>query len=157
MIEFSEFSSFPKIPYSLFRSVFKILGLAFILLFSLLVIYAYSQEGGKRGSAQGRKTILDFKDELKLNDRQVKEIEKLLQVYFKKEQEMLGKIREKETKLTKMLNSGGDIKEVKKLAREIYCLRGELRAEELETAKKIDGVLSEEQRKRWKEIRLGRR
>jgi len=131
--------------------------LAFILLFSLLVIYAYSQEGGKRGSAQGRKTILDFKDELKLNDRQVKEIEKLLQVYFKKEQEMLGKIREKETKLTKMLNSGGDIKEVKKLAREIYCLRGELWAEELETAKKIDGVLNEEQRKKWREIRLGRK
>jgi len=80
-----------------------------------------------------------------------------LQVYFKKEQEMLGKIREKETKLTEMLNSDGDIKEVKKLAREIYCLRGELRAEELETAKKIDGILNEEQRKRWKEIRLGRR
>jgi len=123
----------------------------------LFPLASFSQQAPQGEFQVVRKTILDFKQELKLTEKQVKEIEKLLQVYFKKEQEMLGKIREKETKLTEMLNSDGDIKEVKKLAREIYCLRGELRAEELETAKKIDGILNEEQRKRWKEIRLGRR
>ena len=80
-----------------------------------------------------------------------------MQEYFKKEKEFVDKIKEKEAKLNQMLNSGSDIKEIKKLAKEIYCLRGELWGEELETAKKIDGVLNDEQRKKWKEIRLGKK
>ena len=142
------------------KIIFMFKTLSLLIIFGIIFLFPLnliSQQISQQQPQVTRKTILDFKQELKLTEKQVKEIEKLLQVYFKKEQEMLGKIREKETKLTEMLNSDGDIKEVKKLAREIYCHRGELWAEELETAKKIDGVLSEEQRKRWKEIRLGRR
>jgi hypothetical protein len=104
-----------------------------------------------------RKTILDFKDELKLSEKQVKDIEKLLQGYFKKEKEFADKIRERERRLNELLSHGGEMKEVKKLAKEIYCLRGELWAEELETAKKIDDMLNDEQKRRWRELRVGRR
>ena len=158
MIEFSKISSILKNSLFLSKSLFKTFGLVLILVISL-VINVYSQEGAKGagGSVQGRKTILDFKQELKLNEKQVKEIEKFLQEYFKKEKEFVDKIKEKEAKLNQMLDSGSDIKEVKKLAKEIYCLRGELWGEELETAKKIDGVLNDEQKKKWREIRLGRR
>jgi hypothetical protein len=104
-----------------------------------------------------RKTILDFKDELKLSEKQVKDIEKLLQVYFKKEKEFADKIRERERRLNELLSQGGEMREVKKLAKEIYCLRGELWAEELDTAKKIDDMLNDEQKRKWRELRVGKR
>jgi hypothetical protein len=104
-----------------------------------------------------RKTILDFKDELKLSEKQVKDIEKLLQGYFKKEKEFADKIREREWRLNELLSQGGEMKEVKKLAKEIHCLRGELWGEELETAKKIDDMLNDEQKRKWRELRVGRR
>jgi uncharacterized protein YoxC len=129
-----------------------------ILFFVFLFPFASFSQQPPQGEPQVvRKTILDFKEELKLNEKQVKEIEKFLQEYFKKEKEFVDKIKEKEAKLNQMLNSGSDIKEVKKLAKEIYCLRGELWGEELETAKKIDGVLNDEQKKKWREIRLGKK
>ena len=158
MIEFSKISLILKNSLFLLKSLFKTFGLVLILVISL-VINVYSQEGAKGagGGVQGRRTILDFKQELKLNEKQIKEIEKFLQEYFKKEKEFVDKIKEKEAKLNQMLNSGSDIKEVKKLAKEIYCLRGELWGEELETAKKIDGVLNDEQKKKWREIRLGKK
>jgi len=154
VVEFLKFESYSKI--SSFMSTVKDIVLAFVLALSL-VVYANSQEVVKGGVPQGRKTILDFKEELKLNEKQVKEIERYLQGFFKKEQELSSKMREKEVRFKEMLNREGDIKEIKKLVREIHCLRGELIAEELETGKKIDGVLNEEQRKKWREIRLGRR
>jgi len=104
-----------------------------------------------------RKTILDFKDELKLSEKQVKDIEKLLQGYFKKEKEFADKIRERERRLNELLSHGGEMREVKKLAKELYCLRGELWAEELETAKKIDDTLNDEQKRKWRELRVGKR
>ena len=104
-----------------------------------------------------RKTILDFKDELKLSEKQVKDIEKLLQVYFKKEKEFADKIRERERRLNELLSHGGEMREVKKLAKELYCLRGELWAEELETAKKIENMLNDEQKRKWRELRVGKR
>ena len=136
----------------LFSTIIIILSFVFLFPFA-----SFSQQPPQGEPQVVRKTILDFKDELKLNEKQVKETEKFLQEYFKKEKEFVDKIKEKEAKLNQMLNSGSDIKEVKKLAKEIYCLRGELWGEELETAKKIDGVLNDEQRKKWKEIRLGKK
>ncbi|WP_240702785.1 Spy/CpxP family protein refolding chaperone [Thermodesulfobacterium sp. TA1] len=157
MIGFLKFDFYFKISSFISTiSTIRNIVLAFVLALSL-VVYAYSQEVVKGGVPQARKTILDFKEELKLNEKQVKEIEKYLQGFFKKEQELSSKIREKEARFKEMLNSDWDIKEIKKLVKEIHCLRGELIAEELETGKKIDGVLNEEQRKKWREIRIGRR
>jgi hypothetical protein len=141
-----------------FRYFFIVYIITFLLLaFSPLFAQTQPQPKEQTQPQIQRKTILDFKDELKLSEKQVKDIEKLLQGYFKKEKEFADKIRERERRLNELLSHGGEMKEVKKLAKEIYCLRGELWAEELETAKKIDDMLNDEQKRRWRELRVGRR
>jgi hypothetical protein len=140
------------------RYFFIVYIITFLLLgFSPLFAQAQPQPKAQAQPQIQRKTILDFKDELKLSEKQVKNIERLLQVYFKKEKEFADKIRERERRLNELLSQGGEMKEVKKLAKEIYCLRGELWGEELETAKKIEDMLNDEQKRKWRELRVGRR
>ena len=137
--------------------IIAILSLVISLFFFDLYAQAQNQPQVQAQPQIQRKTILDFKDELKLSEKQVKDIEKLLQVYFKKEKEFADKIRERERRLNELLSQGGEMKEVKRLAKEIYCLRGELWAEELETAKKIEDMLNDEQKRKWRELRVGRK
>ena len=140
------------------KSIIAILSLI-ISLFFLFDLYAQTQPQPKEQTQPQiqRKTILDFKDELKLSEMQVRDIEKLLQGYFKKEEEVSDKIRDRERRFNELLSQGGEMREVKKLAKELYCLRGELRAEELDTAKKIEDMLNDEQKRKWREPRVGRR
>ena len=137
--------------------IIAILSLVISLFFFDLYAQAQNQSQVQAQPQIQRKTILDFKDELKLSEKQFKDIEKLLQVYFKKEKEFADKIREKERRLNELLSQGGEMKEVKRLAKEIYCLRGELWGEELETAKKIEDMLNDEQKRKWRELRVGRK
>jgi len=140
------------------RYFFIVYIITFLLLgFSPLFAQAQPQPKAQAQPQIQRKTILDFKDELKLSEKQVKDIERLLQVYFKKEKEFADKIRERERRLNELLSQGGEMKEVKRLAKEIYCLRGELWGEELETAKKIEDMLNDEQKRKWRELRVRRR
>jgi len=140
------------------RYFFIVYIITFLLLgFSPLFAQAQPQPKAQAQPQIQRKTILDFKDELKLSEKQVKDIERLLQVYFKKEKEFADKIRERERRLNELLSQGGEMKEVKRLAKEIYCLRGELWGEELETAKKIEDMLNDEQKRKWRDLRVGRR
>lgn len=115
----------------------------------------YAEEQRKITTPQ-RQTILDFKVELNLNENQIKEIEKLLSNFKKKEAEFIKEIQKHDRQLKELLQKEGDINEIKKEVKEIYKLRGELVAEELETARKIDGVLTAEQKQKWKEIRVGK-
>lgn len=115
----------------------------------------YAEEQRKITTPQ-RQTILDFKVELNLNENQIKEIEKLLSNFKKKEAEFIKEIQKHDLQLKELLQKEGDINEIKKEVREIYKLRGELVAEELETARKIDGLLTAEQKQKWKEIRVGK-
>lgn len=115
----------------------------------------YAEEQRKITTPQ-RQTILDFKVELNLNENQIKDIEKLLSNFKKKEAEFIKEIQKHDRQLKELLQKEGDINEIKKEVREIYKLRGELVAEELETARKIDGVLTAEQKQKWKEIRAGK-
>lgn len=113
----------------------------------------YAEEQRKITTPQ-RQTILDFKVELNLNENQIKDIEKLLSNFKKKEAEFIKEIQKHDRQLKELLQKEGDINEIKKEVKEIYKLRGELVAEELETARKIDGLLTAEQKQKWKEIRV---
>jgi len=155
VIEFFKFSSFSKNFTLLFQGqLFKIFGLVFILVF-ILVIYAYSQEGVKRGSAQGRKTILDFKDELKLNEEQVKSIKKIIDEFEVKNEGLFQKVSVLDKELKELLEKEGELSEIRKKIREIFSLRAEMIFNEIEAGRKIDKVLNKEQKERWKQIRRG--
>jgi hypothetical protein len=72
-----------KIPM---KFIIAILSLIISLFFSDLYAQTQPQPQPKEQTQPQiqRKTILDFKDELKLSEKQVKDIEKLLQGYFKR-------------------------------------------------------------------------
>ncbi|AEH22788.1 hypothetical protein TOPB45_0686 [Thermodesulfobacterium geofontis OPF15] len=154
MTEFSKISSILKNSLFLSKSLFKTFGLVLILVISL-VINAYSQEGGKGagGSVQGRKTILDFKQELKLTEDQVKSIKKIIDEFETKNRPLLEKLIALDKELKELLEKEGDLGEIKKRIKEIYSLRAEMVINEIEAGRKIDKILNKEQKEKWKQIR----
>jgi len=154
LIEFSKISSILKNSLFLSRSLFKTFGLVLILVISL-VINAYSQEGAKGagGSVQGRKTILDFKQELKLTEDQVKSIKKIIDEFETKNRPLLEKLIALDKELKELLEKEGDLGEIKKRIKEIYSLRAEMVINEIEAGRKIDKILNKEQKEKWKQIR----
>ncbi|MCM8830207.1 MAG: Spy/CpxP family protein refolding chaperone [Candidatus Omnitrophica bacterium] len=125
----------------------------FVIVFVLTSVNIFSQ--GSSGQTQEKKTILDYKAEVGLTEKQVKEIGKLITDYEKRVSGNLEKIKEKDKELKDLLASEGDIKEIGKLVREIYRLRGEIVVDALETGRKIDQMLTKEQKAKWKEIKAG--
>ena len=154
MIEFSKISSILKNSLFLSKSLFKTFGLVLILVISL-VINVYSQEGGKGagGGVQGRRTILDFKQELKLTEDQVKSIKKIIDEFETKNRPLLEKLIALDKELKELLEKEGDLGEIKKRIKEIYNLRAEMIFNEIEAGRKIDKVLNKEQKEKWKQIR----
>jgi Spy/CpxP family protein refolding chaperone len=120
-----------------------------------LVINVYSQEGAKGagGSVQGRKTILDFKQELKLTEDQVKSIKKIIDEFETKNRPLLEKLIALDKELKELLEKEGDLGEIKKRIKEIYNLRAEMVINEIEAGRKIDKILNKEQKEKWKQIR----
>lgn len=137
-----------------FKKFFSKIIVVSLILMIFPFFYSFAQEGNLKQDTVKRQTILDFKDELNLSEKQIKEIEKLLAEFKSKESETVKRIQQHDKSLKQLLQSEGDIKEIKREVREIYRLRGELVAEELETARKIEGHLTEEQKKKWREIRI---
>ncbi len=135
----------------------KSINIIFIPILSIFLLFSFYEsihaEEPKKEQAPKRQTILDFKDELKLSNTQVKEIENLLTEFKKRQTDAAKEIRKHDAKLRELLQKDGDIAEIRKEVKEIYRLRGEMVIDELETARKIDGVLNPEQKKKWKEIR----
>ena len=154
MIEFSKISSILKNSLFLSRSLLKTFGLVLILVISL-VINVYSQEGAKGagGGVQGRRTILDFKQELKLTEDQVKSIKKIIDEFEMKNRPLLEKLIALDKELKELLEKEGDLGEIKKRIKEIYNLRAEMIFNEIEAGRKIDKVLNKEQKEKWKQIR----
>jgi Spy/CpxP family protein refolding chaperone len=154
LIEFSKISSILKNSLFLSRSLLKTFGLVLILVISL-VINVYSQEGAKGagGGVQGRKTILDFKQELKLTEDQVKSIKKIIDEFETKNRPLLEKLIALDKELKELLEKEGDLGEIKKRIKEIYNLRAEMIFNEIEAGRKIDKVLNKEQKEKWKQIR----
>ena len=154
MTEFSKISSIFKNSLFLSRSLFKTFGLVLILVISL-VINVYSQEGAKGagGGVQGRRTILDFKQELKLTEDQVKSIKKIIDEFETKNRPLLEKLIALDKELKELLEKEGDLGEIKKRIKEIYSLRAEMVINEIEAGRKIDKILNKEQKEKWKQIR----
>ena len=106
-----------------------------------------------------RKAILDYRDELKLSDEQVEEIKAYLFDLGKKVRELRGKLVLVNREVRALLREGAkrrgslDLDKVKKKIREAFEIRAEMAIAEIETAEKINGVLTPKQFEKWKEIR----
>jgi len=122
----------------------------FVFVLSFLLIspfFSYAQK-----AATTPKTVLDFKDELKLSDSQAKEIRAIIADFEKKVEELQKKLVFFKNEATGLLKKDGDFKDVKKNVKGYHDTMAELEIANLEAGRKIRQALTAEQFKMWKEI-----
>jgi Spy/CpxP family protein refolding chaperone len=131
--------------------------LSLIISLFLFDLYAQAQPQPKAQAQPQiqRKTILDFKDELKLTEDQVKSIKKIIDEFEGKNRPLLEKLIALDKELKELLEKEGDLGEIRKRIKEIYSIRADMVINEIETGRKIDKVLNKEQKEKWKQIRRG--
>jgi len=143
--------------YLRISSWYKVFVISFLLLFSTKGfsedVKSTSNNTSSKTIPVVRQTILDYKTEVGLTDKQAKDIEKLITDFQKREKENRDKIATQDKKVKELLANEGDMKEIAKGIREIYRLRGEMLIDDIETGRKIDNCLTKEQKDKWKEIR----
>jgi len=143
--------------YLRISSWYKVFVISFLLLFSTKGfsedVKSTSNNPPTKTIPVVRQTILDYKTEVGLTDKQAKDIEKLISDFQKREKENRDKIATQDKKVKELLANEGDMKEIAKGIREIYRLRGEMLIDDIETGRKIDNCLTKEQKDKWKEIR----
>lgn len=100
------------------------------------------------------KGILDYSKELGLSQKQVEAIRNAINSFEAKARENISKQQAIANELNNLLkNENFNMDLVAKKIREIYQLRADLDIANIETARKINSILTPEQRKKWQEIR----
>ncbi|MEM3688208.1 Spy/CpxP family protein refolding chaperone, partial [Saccharolobus sp.] len=102
-----------------------------------------------------RKTILDFKEELKLTKEQEEKIRKIISEFEQKVRQINERAVKVDREIGELLEKDAEMKEIEKKVKELFSLRAEAVIEELKAGRAIDKLLNEEQRKKWREIRRG--
>jgi hypothetical protein len=131
--------------------IIAILSLVISLFFSDLYAQSQPQPQVQAQPQIQRKTILDFKDELKLSEAQVKSIKTIIDELEKKNRTLMDKFLVLDKELKELLEKEGDLGRIK----EIFSIRAEMIFNEIEAGRKIDKVLNKEQKEKWKQIRRG--
>jgi len=101
-----------------------------------------------------RKTVLAYKDELKLTDAQVGKVKAILGEFDESSKATYGKAAEVDGEARKLLESNGDINEIGNKIKDSFALQAQLVINEIVAGRKIDAVLTPEQAKQWKDIRI---
>ncbi len=107
-------------------------------------------EGDK--SKQKLKTIVDYKTELGLSDEQVNGISTTLKDFQTRVVELKKQLKESEEGFAKMLAEQAPLAQVKQQLRSSADLRFQLRYLDVVTARRVEGILSQEQLKKWRDI-----
>ena len=107
---------------------------------------------GQQQQQQAGKTIFDYKAELTLTDDQVKKIKEDLADLDKEVRVFRARLTLLDVDLQKLMEKEGDMTEIKKKVTEAYEIQASIKIADLETARKINGVLKPEQLRKWREI-----
>ncbi len=134
------------------RKIFYLIFL-FFNIFNLFTSLCFGQSNQTQIRA---KTILDFKGELSLTEDQVQKIRKIIDDFEKEAKPLREKIILLDKEIRELLEKGGDMKVVRKKVKDIFSLRADLVLLEIEAGRKIDNLLTEEQLKKWREIKFRR-
>ena len=98
------------------------------------------------------RTIFSYRNVLGLTDAQVDKMRKILLDFQKFLIAKRADLQVAEIELREMINNGEDLGKIRKKLEEIERLRVEIRYTDIETARKIENVLTKDQLKRWREI-----
>lgn len=99
-----------------------------------------------------QKMIWDYKEDIGLTDAQVTAIKEAISAFQKEVVRLRSKLQVVELDVQDLIQKKGKITLIKTKLKESADLQVEVRLADIETARKIDGILSAEQTKKWKEI-----
>lgn len=129
-------------------------GLPAVLLLALLSTMVPAQEDNEPPTQEPRKikTLLDYQSELGMSDKQVEDIKKTLQEF----QENMVKLRKawigSELAYKKMIEEHASLDDIKKQLIQNANLRANMRFYDVVTSRKVEGLLTAEQLKKWKSL-----
>lgn len=103
------------------------------------------------------KTIFSYKKDLAMTDEQEKSMKDLLTGLQKDLIEKRAKLNVIEIELRQMLVDRAELKQIKTKLDESAALQASMRYADVETSRKIEGVLTAEQLKKWREIQAKER
>ena len=128
-----------------------------VLLFNLLIIGLAG--GSYAGSIQQHrvKTIFDYKQELKLTNKQISKIKEALIKLNKKVTLLKAKLIVAGASLQALLKKNGDIGLIDKKLRDIFNYRRGIIITDLISSRSIKGILTRKQIKKWKGIQAENR
>lgn len=106
--------------------------------------------------ARGR-TIFDYKDDLRMTDKQEQDIRTILQNLNKDARLSNARLVIIDSELEDLLNKEGDLDLIRKKLRDAADIRIVMRITDLEATRKINRTLSPEQLKRWRGIQAAAR
>lgn len=106
--------------------------------------------------AQGR-TIFDYKDDLKMTDKQEQEIRTILQNLNKDARLSNARLVIIDSEFEDLMNKESDVDLIRKKLREAADIRITMRIADIEATRKINRVLSADQLKRWRGIQAAAR
>jgi Spy/CpxP family protein refolding chaperone len=104
-----------------------------------------------------RRTILDFKEGLKLTREQEEKIKRIIEGFQKKKRDLTERMRVLDGEIRKLLEENGEMREIEKKVKELFQLRAQVVIEDIKAGREIDKVLNVEQREKWRKIKRGER
>lgn len=98
------------------------------------------------------KMIWEYKEELGLSDSQATDMKGAFDSFQKESLRLRSKLQVSELDFQDLLEKKADIDTIKQKLTEIADLQVQMELANIETARKIDGVLTDDQTNKWKEI-----
>lgn len=120
-----------------------------LLLLALLTLNTAHAEDGKRARA---KTLLDYKKELSLSESQVKDIKETLSAYQTVIAQQRKSLAEHEKQYSSLVAARAPMDQIKQKLRQVTDTTYTLRLSDVQTARKVESILSADQLKKWREM-----
>ncbi|GMU56133.1 MAG: hypothetical protein AMXMBFR33_52790 [Candidatus Xenobia bacterium] len=116
---------------------------------ALLLAWAWAEPGPR--------SLVDFRQELKLSGQQVEAITSTLQRFQEENATLRFKLNVAERETASLVERRGDLAAIKANLKQASDLQYQMRLLDLETSRKLEGILSPEQLKRWQAIQAKER
>ena len=132
---------------------------ALVLMILTSESWSHAQTFNQPGAEQTKptKTIFDFKAELKLADKQEKEIRQALADLNRELQLKRAKLTILSIELEDLVKKEGDLDQIKKNLMDQANLQASMRYDDFAASRKINKVLSADQLAKWRDIQVSQR
>ena len=123
------------------------------LLLGLLAGPVWAQEGaGDKPAPKPVKTMIDYKDELGLSDKQVTDVATALKSFQVTVKEKRAELTKLEKEFNELLKTQAPLPDIKSKLKQISETRFTLRYADVLTSRRVSDALTAEQMKKWREI-----